>query len=61
MQTKVIEVFHPHNTQLNAEKIGRDFKTKYNVTIDNNRGGISTIGDNVFGVEAIVVGQIKNR
>ena len=43
-----------------AEKIGKDFKTKHNVTIGNNRGGISTIGDNVFvGFGTIVVGKIK--
>lgn len=64
MQTKIIGggiyIDHPHYTHLNAEKIGRDFKTKHNVTIGNNRGGIPTIGDNVFvGVGAVVVGKIK--
>ena len=64
MQTKVIGggiyIDHPHYTHLNAEKIGRDFKTKHNVTIGNNRGGIPTIGDNVFvGVGAVVVGKIR--
>ena len=55
-----IYIDHPHYTHLNAEKIGRDFKTKHNVTIGNNRGGIPTIGDNVFvGVGAVVVGKIK--
>lgn len=64
MSTKVIGggiyIDHPHYTHLNAEMIGRDFKTKHNVTIGNNRGGIPTIGDNVFvGVGAVVVGKIK--
>ena len=64
MQTKVIGggiyIDHPHYTHLNAEKIGKDFKTKHNVTIGNNRGGIPTIGDNVFvGVGAVVVGKIR--
>lgn len=64
MSTKVIGggiyIDHPHYTHLNAEKIGKDFKTKHNVTIGNNRGGIPTIGDNVFvGAGAVVVGKIK--
>ncbi len=60
MSTKIIGdiyIDHPHYTYLNAEKIGKNFKTKHNVTIGNNRGGI---GDNVFvGVGAVVVGKIK--
>lgn len=64
MSTKVvgggIYIDHPHYTYLNAEKIGKNFKTKHNVTIGNNRGGIPIIGDNVFvGVGAVVVGKIK--
>lgn len=55
-----IYIDHPHYTHLNAEKIGRDLKTKHNVTIGNNKGGIPTIGDNVFvGVGAVVVGKIR--
>lgn len=64
MSTKVvgggIYVDHPHYTYLHAERIGLDFKTKHNVTIGNNRGGIPTIGNNVFvGVGAVVVGKIR--
>lgn len=64
MSTKVIGggiyIDHPHYTHLHAEKIGKDFKTKHNVTIGNNRGGIPTIGNNVFvGVGVVVVGKIK--
>lgn len=51
---------HPHYTHLNAERIGKNFKTKHNVTIGNNHGGIPIIGDNVFvGVGAVVVGKIR--
>lgn len=64
MSSKVIEggiyIDHPHYTHLNAEKIGKNFKTKHNVTIGNNHGGIPTIGDNVFvGVGAVVIGKIS--
>lgn len=64
MSTKIIDgglyIDHPHYTHLNAEKIGKNFKTKHNVTIGNNKGGIPTIGDNVFvGVGAVIVGKIK--
>lgn len=64
MSTKVIGggiyIDHPHYTHLNAERIGKNFKTKHNVTIGNNRGGIPIIGDNVFvGVGAVVVGKIR--
>ena len=64
MSTKIIDgglyIDHPHYTYLNAEKIGKNFQTKHNVTIGNNRGGCPIIGDNVFvGVGAVVIGKIK--
>lgn len=50
---------HPHGTHLNAKSIGKNFKCKHNVTLGNNRGGIPTVGDNVFvGVGACVLGDI---
>ena len=55
-----IYVDHPHYTRIGAERIGRNFKTKHNVTIGNNKGGVPIIGDNVFiGVGAVVIGKIK--
>ena len=71
MQTKVIGggiyIDHPHYTHLNAEKIGKDFKTKHNVTIGNNRGGIPTIGkirigNNVqIGANAVVTKDVPDN
>lgn len=50
---------HPHGTHLNARCIGRNFKCKHNVTLGNNKGGIPSVGDNVFvGVGACVLGNI---
>lgn len=50
---------HPHGTHLNAKCIGKNFKCKHNVTLGNNRGGIPSLGDNVFvGVGACVLGDI---
>lgn len=55
-----IYIDHPYYTFLHARKIGKNFKTKHNVTIGNNKGGIPVIGDNVFiAVGAVVVGDIK--
>ena len=50
---------HPYCTILNAKSIGKNFQTKHLVTIGNNRGGIPSIGDNVFiGAGAVVCGPI---
>jgi len=51
---------HPYCTVLAAVSVGRNFKTKHLVTVGNNRGGLPTIGDNVFiGAGAVVCGPIK--
>jgi serine O-acetyltransferase len=51
---------HPYDTIMAAVSVGRNFKTKHLVTVGNNRGGLPTIGDNVFiGAGAVVCGPIK--
>lgn len=55
-----IYIDHPYSSTFHAKSIGKNFKTKHLVTIGNNRGGLPTIGDNVFiGCGAVVCGPIS--
>ena len=51
---------HPHGSHLNAEYIGDNFTCLHNVTLGKNRGGLPSLGNNVFcGVGSCVLGPIK--
>lgn len=51
---------HPFGTILNAKAIGENFKVMHFVTLGQNKGGIPTIGNNVFcGVGSCVLGDIR--
>lgn len=55
-----ITLDHPHHSHINAIRVGKNFQTKHNVTIGNNKGGIPIIGDNVFiGCGACVLGNVR--
>lgn len=53
-------IHHGHSTHICAKSIGKNFAIHHNCSVVHGKGGVPTIGDNVFiGTGAVVMGGIK--